>query len=494
MHVLNMNGSAVADASEEAQELMLRFPYALIMCRAELNLLESIQNERLASEPLSGLKRIAHQLATSIGQLHTAGLVHGDVKPRNICRFGSRFRLIDFDKTFRMDAMDPNVGCSSTAYAAPELVQHMAARSAAEQPCTLIDPVQVDLWSFAVTLFEMCAGAPLFNNSYDLVTHSELQKMMQWNGLSKDDLTLIEGKHGAAESTALNDLLLWALDGEPTTRPKSMACMLEHAFFNPTNGTMREHFVVDEIKKRLEGTSSSASSSTTGGGADRIDCTVMVSYCWADTSFALNRLAMELASTISGMWLDRLGGDRGMGEFAKASMQRGVEGADVVIAVVSPAYIKSVNCGYEMELAQKLGKPIIPVVLGVPFSEWPPARIGQTAMVDQFATATGDMKIFVDMTKGTEFYQKYRKELLPRLIRGPDGYFGGSGGATAGAAADGSEPVARQSPGVTASMSAVVGSSKTTAHTADAAAAIQRITDLESEVERLQAVLKAFLR
>jgi hypothetical protein len=48
----------------------------------------------------------------------------------------------------------------------------------------------------------------------------------------------------------------------------------------------------------------------------------------------LSRLAMELASRVRELWLDRLGGDRGMGEFAKASMKRGVQNADVIIAVV----------------------------------------------------------------------------------------------------------------------------------------------------------------
>lgn len=499
-----------------------------------------------------GVGVIRYQLGASIGELHEAGLVHGDIKPRNICRFGSRYRLIDFDKAFAVDAVDPAVGQSSTAYAAPELVQYIndgshsldgAAAAAADddevdggraKPVDLT-PVQVDIWAFGVTLFEMCAGAPLFNNSYDLVTQGDAQRLQAWSGLGKDDLTLVEGQHGTAESTALVDLLQWLLDGEPATRPTSMALLLEHAFFNPTDGTMREHFVVDEIKRRLEEgreeggqggggaagddaaeeEAGTASALNGNGGPPaeqqkRIDCTVMVSYCWADTSFAVHRLAMELASDVTGMWLDRLGGDQGMGEFAQASMQRGVKNADVVIAIVSPSYLASTNCGYEMELAAKLRKPIVPIVLGVPFAEWPPTRVGSTTVTDQFATSSGDLKIFVDMTSREHFYQKYRKELLPRLVRGEDGGFSIGGG---GDHSNGNSAISRLSPpppsaavaataGTAGSGCAACGSSSESdaafryydAAAADGAKKDSRIKALETEVERLKTVLSAFLR
>jgi len=116
------------------------------------------------------------------------------------------------------------------------------------------------------------------------------------------------------------------------------------------------------------------------------------------------------------LWLDRLGGEQGMGEWAVDSMQRGVDGADMVIAVVSPSYIQSQNCGREMAMAAATGTPVLPVVLGVPFPDWPPAVIGVTPMSDQFMAANGDLKIFVDMSNHqADFHTKLQKELLPRL-------------------------------------------------------------------------------
>ena len=117
---------------------------------------------------------------------------------------------------------------------------------------------------------------------------------------------------------------------------------------------MREHFVVNQIKELLH--------ATPPKGEKRADVNVMLSYCWKDTDFVLSRLAMELAPRVRTLWLDRLGGEHGMGEYANESMERGVTEADVIIAVVSPAYIASTNCGHEMELAHRLGKPVIPVV------------------------------------------------------------------------------------------------------------------------------------
>jgi hypothetical protein len=232
--------------------------------------------------------------------------------------------------------------------------------------------------------------------------------------LDEEHVSQIESLHGSAESAALRDVLLWALDANASSRPKSVEELTTHAFFDPRNGAMREHFVVNQIKQLL--------AAPFANGDQRMDVNVMISYCWADSNFVLSRLTMELAPRVRELWLDRLGGEQGMGVFAKASMQRGVQNADVIIAVVSPAYINSVNCGYEMEVAHAMGKPIIPVVLNVPFNEWPPKEIGQSSMNNQFATEAGDVKIFVDMTDQASFFQKFQNELLPRLNGGPGGF------------------------------------------------------------------------
>ena len=106
-----------------------------------------------------------------------------------------------------------------------------------------------------------------------------------------------------------------------------------------------------------------------------------------------------------------------MGEWTRDSMIKGVAGADYIVSIVSPQCVKSKNCGFEMELAAKCNKTIIPIKLGVPFNEWPPPMIGETPMTNQFADPrTGDMKLFVDFEDLTQFDVRFERELKPRLV------------------------------------------------------------------------------
>jgi serine/threonine protein kinase len=417
---------------DEARHLMSEYPYAIQMPLADRNLNEIIVSERLAEEPLDVIRQNSRKILNMIQELHKAGVVHGDVKPKNVVRVDRTLMLIDLDMSIKVGSLEPVAHADkekfsgSTAYASPELHRWMAqniylqslddtyAGDESSPLDKLVTPYQIDLWSFAVTMYEMASGSPLFQNSYDRATPTALAKLKNWTGLDEEHVSQIESLHGAAESAALRDVLLWALDANASSRPQSVAELCEHAFFDPRGGAMREHFVVKQIKQLLQG--------PPPNGEERLDVNVMVSYCWADTNFVLSRLTMELAPRVRELWLDRLGGDQGMSEFAKASMQRGVQNADVIIAVVSPAYIASTNCGYEMEVAHAMGKPVIPIVLSVPFNEWPPKQIGQSTMTDQFATEAGDVKIFVDMTDQVSFFQKCQKELIPRLSGGPGGF------------------------------------------------------------------------
>ena len=146
---------------------------------------------------------------------------------------------------------------------------------------------------------------------------------------------------------------------------------------------------------------------------------VFMSYSGADSEFVLSKLCAELAGVVDGLWLDRLGGAERGGETTRDSIEHGVYSADLVIAVVSPAYIKSEDCGFEMKLAAKHGRPIVPLVLGVPLKSWPPETVGGVRMTSQFKDPkSGDPKLFVNVTHREDFDSKYQKELLPRILKG----------------------------------------------------------------------------
>ena len=417
-----------------ASDMMSQYPFAICMPLAERNLLEIIQSERASGQPIGVLAYTARKIALTIKALHDSGVVHADLKPRNIVRTGGHaYRLIDFDMSFSIHetAGDgsgrgpagslPTVHASATkigasnAYAAPELVQWAVAAAGCGDTAaagrtairSLGTPAQVDILSFGMTLYELITGVPLHAHAYDRLTARALQMVLtDWQGLDENAADQLKALHPGQDLTPTIDLLRWMLDVDPMNRPDSMAQVLAHTFFDPQGGTMREHFLVEQIRAKLE-------------DMDVVrDCPkIMISYCWDDTNFVLGKLGMALAGRVRGLWLDRLGGDQGMGAWARASMDRGVAGADVVIAVLSRKYTQSENCGFEMELADLHDKEVIPVVLGLPFDDWCDLKkVGKTELKTQFHDAeTGDGKLFVDFTKPELFETKLNQELLPRL-------------------------------------------------------------------------------
>ena len=89
-------------------------------------------------------------------------------------------------------------------------------------------------------------------------------------------------------------------------------------------------------------------------------------------------------------------------------MERGVRGCDIMIAVVSPRYVKSRNCGREMAFCHQYRKTLIPLMMGISPAEWPPTHVGNVEMKDQFRDpATGDMKLYIDFTDVEKVYLEY---------------------------------------------------------------------------------------
>ena len=189
----------------------------------------------------------------------------------------------------------------STAYASPELIRWMHGQEQAGWPVSaesllaeLSTPFAVDLWSLAVTLYEMVTGVSLFTHSYDRATATSTEEMLTWKGLSKNQISQMEQQHGRADVAAITDLLRWSLDADPKNRPNSIQALLDHAFFNPEGGTLREDFAVERLRELLADAT-----------AKRECVKVMISYCWDDTNFVLGKLAPELAINCEGLWLDR---------------------------------------------------------------------------------------------------------------------------------------------------------------------------------------------
>ncbi|MCE9630747.1 MAG: serine/threonine protein kinase [Planctomycetia bacterium] len=111
-------------------------------------LLHSLINSR---KPFSPAERIdlVRQAATAIAAVHDAGFVHRDICPRNfILRPDGRLVLIDFGLTVpdKPAFLQPGNRVGTPNYMAPEVVRRRQADK------------RLDIFSFGVTAYEICAG------------------------------------------------------------------------------------------------------------------------------------------------------------------------------------------------------------------------------------------------------------------------------------------------------------------------------------------------
>ncbi len=96
---------------------------------------------------------------------------------------------------------------------------------------------------------------------------------------------------------------------------------------------------------------------------------VFLSYRSVEVDFAL-KLAADLKNAGVNLWMDRL--DIKPGDDWLKALQQAVNDCAAMIPVLSPDYVQSKYCQRELARADRMGRPIFPVMLqAVPESEWP---------------------------------------------------------------------------------------------------------------------------
>jgi len=265
-----------------------------VMPKGERSLDDIIRAERVAGHDIRLIQHFAEGIAKALLHLHSgtstetlrklrlsneSRIVHGDLKPRNIVRVGSTYKLIDFDASVQMGCL---VGTDkvSTGYCPPELARVLflpneSESELLEQLSNLtqdlpnitsraglqfyketikatrekIQRVQTgngehprahptyDVWSFGVTMYHMLTGIKLFNCDDDdnLKSESEQDELVRWQGLKNDHLKHVLNRAPGVSSgdvRSAKDLLCWCLQPDPDDRPQSFSEIISHPFLS----------------------------------------------------------------------------------------------------------------------------------------------------------------------------------------------------------------------------------------------------------------------
>ncbi|CAF87415.1 unnamed protein product, partial [Tetraodon nigroviridis] len=100
------------------------------------------------------VRHITQQLASALLHLKSVGIIHVDIKPRNVMvvdrRKPLRVKLVDFGGSQMSGNIDNETFACTQIYSSPEVLLHSEINEA------------VDMWSLGVTAFKLAVGTDLF--------------------------------------------------------------------------------------------------------------------------------------------------------------------------------------------------------------------------------------------------------------------------------------------------------------------------------------------
>ena len=156
-------------------------------------------------QPLDVAVQVMLEVTEVVACLHKAGVVHRDIKPRNIAfTGGGELKLLDFglarlEREATMSGVAGHVVVGTPAYLSPEALNHERANPA------------FDLWSLSVTFYEVLTG----RRPFDAASQDELPAAIragQWTPVEK---------HLPSCPAGLASFFTTALAPDPALRPKS---------------------------------------------------------------------------------------------------------------------------------------------------------------------------------------------------------------------------------------------------------------------------------
>ena len=277
-------------AQSKAVLIMQRFPFSCVMPRANRTLYNAICEAHIAGIDHRLIASILRNVAMCLQGIHFKGVIHGDVKPRNIVQMSTgAWMLIDMDASAAVGT--PLNKRLSTAYAAPEVIRRLTGQQEDQSQLVIsaasssiieqkessqlkLNPTQIlnsqlpssaepgasfdnseqkveaspppnvvggelasrahDVWSLGAVMFELMCGQSLVDkNVYDNAKPSGLHTLQHWTGLSDEEKALVFHLLPDQERSVVMhhavDLVTRCLAADPAQRP-SMKEIVGHPF------------------------------------------------------------------------------------------------------------------------------------------------------------------------------------------------------------------------------------------------------------------------
>lgn len=330
-------GESLVDADGVAQQpectvTGAEYPYVLVLERGERSLHEACARERIAGYAAEQIVFIFRSLLQCVHTLHLAGIVHGDIKQRNVLRLNSRTEATQRWIMCDMDAsafVGDQIGRkTSSAYAPPELARR---RYSGNSDSLQSAETSFDVWSLGVVLFELCTGHSLFaqdTSNDELIEEVDQTRLCTWDTIADDDLQHVLKEAVNATPQMVNDaqnLIRWCLKGNPDERPNVMQ-MLQHHLLDPSADAPQP------MPMRFA---------------------AFMSHCQADSSGVVGTLFHEYRKLGLHCWLDMK-----QEQLTLEGMRRGVRASAVFLLILSERVLASWFCQQELLMAIEEGKPI----------------------------------------------------------------------------------------------------------------------------------------
>jgi len=231
------------------------YNYCLVMPAADRTLQRVMAHERISGREWDIIKITCSQILKALDHLHSNGLVHGDIKPLNIVRVNGKYKLIDLDASVSYSKGHYAGLKFSSAYVAPELLffdeklgnygvrrfdvdendeecVHPAGQELLPYSLVPAHP-SMDMWSFGVTMFQLCSSEPLFISSdEDNIDQENMKLLHEWTPEFKDT------KLAKVKDNYARNLISQLLTRDPSDRPTAARALAHPFLSNKTTARM----------------------------------------------------------------------------------------------------------------------------------------------------------------------------------------------------------------------------------------------------------------